>query len=278
MDCRKKEFLERLKSASPKEFKVLLEKLNDIKDYLVCYPFESDPTYSKHEFITNYLKGFGISYKQDGFYYLRTALGIAMYEIATEKVNFSKLSKMVAKRHSATATNVNSSIFRSLNAAFDKNHTLFECFNHPWHAPGATEFICRFAYYAQDIQHLLNYLLDTSPDMSKVFNYPAISAYMANYALPADQAGYKYIREALYIMLSNSHENVFSIYAIIKQVAENFNVTTDAIKVALKRCLKAAYADCPEYFENFDHSDEHPLHYQFIAKAANELGLVTCSY
>lgn len=278
MDYKKKEFLQHLRSASPKEFKALLDKLSAIRDQIIYYPFENDPTYSKHEFITAYLREFGFSYKQDGFYYLRTALGITLYESDTTNVTFTKLSKMVAKRHSASSTNVNSSIFRSLNAAFDKNHTLFNCFNHPWHAPGATEFICRFAYYAQDIQHLLNYLLDTSPDMSKVFNYPAISAYMANYALPADQAGYKYIREALYIMLSNPHESVFSIYAIVKRVAENFNVTTDAIKVAIKRCLKAAYADCPEYFENFDHSDEHPLHYQFIAKAANELGLVTCSY
>lgn len=278
MDCRKKKFIEYLKNASSKEFKALFEKLNGIRDYNIYYPFESDPTYSKHEFITNYLKEFGISYKQDGFYYLRTVIGIAMYENSTQKINLSKLSKIVANRHCVSSANVNSSIVRSINAAFDKNHTLFDCFNHPWHPPGATEFICRFIYYTQDVQYLLNYLLNTSHDMSKVFNYSAITAYMTNYALPADQVGYKYIREALYIMLSDSHENVFSIYAIIKQVAEKFNVTTDAIKVAIRRSLKAAYADCPEYFENFDHSDEHPLHYQFIAKAVNELGLVTCSY
>lgn len=278
MDCRKKEFLQRLKGASPKEFRALLDKLSAIRDQIIYYSFESDPTYSKHEFITTYLKEFGISYKQDGFYYLRTALGITLCETTTEKITFSKLTKLVAKRHSTNSTTVNSGIFRSINTAFDKNHTAFACFNHPWHAPGATEFICRFAYYAQDVQHMLNYLLDTSPDMSKVFSYPAISAYMANYALPTDQTGYKYIREALYIMLSDSHESIFSIYTVVKQVAEKFNVTTDAIKVAIKRCLKAAYADCPEYFESFDHSDEHPLHYQFIAKAANELGLVTCSY
>lgn len=278
MDYRKKEFLQHLKSTSPREFKSLLDKLNSIRDHIIYYPFESDPTYSNHRFITNYLRDFGLSYKQDGFYYLRTMLGIILYEVDTTKVSFVQLSKMVAKRHSASSATVNSGIFRSINTAFDKNHTLFDCFNHPWQAPGANEFIYRFAYYAQDVQHLLNYLLDTSPDMSKVFNYPAITAYMANYALPADQTGYKYIREALYIMLSDSHESIFSIYAIVKQVAEKFDVTTDAIKVAIKRCLKAAYSDCPEYFESFDHSDDHPLHYQFIAKAANELGLVTCSY
>ncbi len=278
MDYKKKEFLQHLKNASPKEFKALLDKLSAIRDQIIYYPFENDPTYSKHEFITAYLREFGFSYKQDGFYYLRTALGITMYEIPTEKMTFSKLSRLVAKRHSTKADTVNSCIFRSLNTTFDKNHTLFDCFNHPWQAPGAAEFIYRFAYYAQDVQHLLNYLLDTSPDMSKVFNYPAITAYMANYALPADQVGYRYIREALYIMLSDTCETVFSLPVIIRQLAEKFEVSTDAIKVAIKRCTKAAYANCPEYFERFDHSDEHPLHYQFIAKAANELGLLTCSY
>ena len=278
MDYRKKEFLQHLKDASLKDFKALLDKLSAIRDQIIYYPFENDPTYSKHEFITTYLKEFGIPYKQDGFYYLRTMLGIMLYEVDTTKVSFVQLSKIVAKRHSANSATVNSGISRSINTAFDKNHTSFDCFNHPWHAPGTTEFIYHFAYYAQDVQYLLNHMLDTSTDMSKVFSYHAISAYMANYALPANQTGYKYIREALYIMLSNSHESVFSIYAIVKQVAEKFNVTTGAIQVAIKRCLKAAYADCPEYFENFDHSDDHPLHYQFITKAANELGLVTCSY
>jgi hypothetical protein len=277
MDYRKKVFIEELRNLTADEFQNLIHRLSNIRDLIEKYPFENDPTYIKHDFISNYLKDFGFSFALDGFYFLRTTLGYMLYE-TTERVALTQLGKILAKRHNVTPDVFVRGIYNSLSSAYEKNFRLFDCFNCPWQSPSANEFIYRFLYYAKDIQYMLNNLLNSTPGIEKAFSYSAISNYMATFLLPTDQIGYRYIREALHIMLSNENKKAFFFHDVVYQLSRDFQSSADSIKSAMRRCVKAAYEKCPDYFPALDHDSEIPLHCQFLSIAANEWGLVTCSY
>lgn len=277
MDTKKRNFIEQLRNSSAKEFEAIIDKLTYTRDLITKYPFESDPTYAHHPFITEYLQGFGFSFVSDGVYYLRTALGYLHYE-TTDRIALTQLAKIIAVRHNVTPDAFVRAIYHSIASAYNKDFQLFECFNRPWQAPGANEFIYRFLFYVQDVLYTLNTVLNTDPGTAKVFSYSAISSYMATFALPSNQLGYKYIREALHLMLSDPDNDVFNFHEVVAQLAKNFNASTDSIKSAMRRCVQTAYEDCPEYFRNLNRFSDIPLHCQFICNAAKELGPLTCSY
>ena len=129
-----------IKSMSDEDYASFVDSLSNNPIISKYTGTQIDSLYSKSEKITAFLDSFGFNVNREGYQYMRTGIGILLYEPQVVGKKITTLYHELAKRYGSTYSGIERGIRYSLERRYEEDFHVFDCFGHAWDFPKNKEF------------------------------------------------------------------------------------------------------------------------------------------
>ena len=144
----KKALISAIAAMSPSDFSLLAKSVQNNPILLKYSNSQVAPLYDQDVDIRDFLFNLGFVPDTDGFKFLRTAVGILLYESEFTVQKITYVYDEVARRYSLSRSAIINSVRTAINNLYNKNYRAFSDFKSIWELPKPKEF---FAYAVEKL-------------------------------------------------------------------------------------------------------------------------------